>query len=197
MHKINKGDFVFLQIDFSILNSIQGIRNGFLDFLMPIITFLGNGGMIWILSAAVMLFFKRTRKMGIAVGIALLIGLLLSTFGIKYIVARERPFNTDGALLNEMSLLISAPAGRFSFPSGHTLSSFSAAVVMLCYNKKLGIPAIVLASLIAFSRLYLYVHFPSDVLGGIVIGTLFAFTAVFLTNKIWEKTYERKLPNNT
>ena len=117
--------------------------------------------------------------------------------GLKNIIARERPYNTEEALLTVENLLIGAPSGRFSFPSGHAISSFSAATVILLYSKKLGIPAIILAALICFTRLYLYVHFPSDVICGALFGILLAFLSNFLVNKIWEKINERKLSNNS
>ncbi len=185
------------QIDFYILNAIQSIRCGFLDFIMPCITYLGSGGTIWIITSVILLFFRKTRKAGIAVIIALVLGWVLSTVLLKGIVARERPFNTAGALLDEASLLIGAPSGRFSFPSGHALSSFSAASVLLFYDRRIGFPALALAALIAFSRLYLYVHFPSDILGGAVLGVVFALIAMFIVNLIWRKIDERKLPDNT
>ncbi len=189
-------DFI-TQIDFNILNAIQSIRNPFLDTIMPLITFLGSGGIVWAVTALIMLCFKKSRKTGIIIIVSLLLGLFLSTMGLKNIIARERPYNTEGALLTVENLLIGAPSGRFSFPSGHAISSFSAATVILLYSKKLGIPAIILAALICFTRLYLYVHFPSDVICGALFGILLAFLSNFLINKIWEKINERKLSNNS
>lgn len=184
------------QIDFYILNIIQSIRNPFLDVIMPIITYLGSGGIIWSVTAIIMLCFKKSRKSGIIIIISLLLGLFLSTIGLKNIVGRERPYNADGALLAVENLLIGIPSGRYSFPSGHSISSFSAATVIAMYNKKLGIPAIILASLICFTRLYLYVHFPTDVIVGAVFGILIAFLSDFTFYKIQEKINERKLSNN-
>lgn len=185
------------QIDFCILNAIQTLRTPVLDFIMRYITYLGSGGAVWIVISVIMLFFKRTRKTGITLALALIIGLLLSTLGLKNIIMRERPFNTEGALLDVNSLLIGAPSGRFSFPSGHSVSSFSAAAVLMIYSRKIGMPAFILAAFIAFSRLYLYVHFPSDVIAGAILGILFAVISDITVNSIRRKVYERKLPNNT
>lgn len=185
------------QTDFLILNAIQTMRNSFLDLFMPIITYLGSGGAIWILAALVLLRFKKSRKAGFTVLLALLIGYILSTVILKDIVARERPFNTAGAMLRAEDLLIGVPSGRFSFPSGHALSSFSAAAILFAYDRKIGIPSLILASLIAFSRLYLYVHFLSDVLFGAVLGVLFAVLSIKIVNWIWRKTNERKLSDNS
>lgn len=184
------------QIDFYILNLIQNMRTDFLDFLMPVITFLGNGGAVWVVTGIIMLFFHKTRKAGITLLLSLLIGWLLSTLMLKNLIARERPFNTFGATLNLDNLLINAPSDRFSFPSGHTLSSFSASVVLLLVDKKIGIPALILAVLIAFSRMYLYVHFPTDIIGGIVLGIVFAVISNYIVNKVEDKINERKLSNN-
>ena len=89
-------DFI-TQIDFNILNAIQSIRNPFLDTIMPLITFLGSGGIVWAATALIMLCFKKSRKTGIIIIVSLLLGLFLSTMGLKNVIARERPYNTEGA----------------------------------------------------------------------------------------------------
>lgn len=183
-------------VDFSILNAIQNMRTDFLDVLMPPVTFLGSGGAIWIVAAVIMLCFKKSRKYGVMLGFALLAGWLLSTNLLKDIVGRARPFNTEGALLTADKLLIGIPHGIYSFPSGHTVSSFSAAAVIYMYNRRYGAAAYILASLIGFSRLYLYVHFPGDVAAGAVLGILIAVFSKYVVNKIWEKRNERKLSDN-
>ena len=91
-------DFI-TQIDFNILNAIQSIRNPFLDTIMPLITFLGSGGIVWAVTALIMLCFKKSRKTGIIIIVSLLLGLFLSTMGLKNVIARERPYYTEGALL--------------------------------------------------------------------------------------------------
>ncbi len=184
-------------IDFMILNAIQNLRSEFLDALMPVITYLGSGGAVWIVIGLTLLIFKHSRKTGISLLLSLLIGLLISTILLKGIVGRERPFNTLNALINENNLLIGLPSGRFSFPSGHSVSSFSAATVLFLYDKRIGVPSLILASLIAFSRLYLYVHFPSDVIAGAAFGIIFAILSVCLINNIEEKINERKLSDNS
>ncbi len=155
-----------------------------LDAVMPPISFLGDAGLIWILFAAAMLFFPKYRKTGIAMGMALLMGLLLCNITLKPLVARPRPF--DYQLIHfgkEIPLLIARPTD-FSFPSGHTIASFEAAVVITLRHKKLGTPALILASLIAFSRLYLYVHYPTDVLFSVIFGTGIAFFANWAVNRL-------------
>ncbi len=182
----------FIQnIDIAILNWIHEVFScAFLDVVMPIITALGNKGLFMIAVAVVMLFFKRTRKTGIMIGVALILGLTFGNGVLKNLFARVRPYELEGALVTD--LLIERPHD-YSFPSGHTLASFEAAVVVALRCKTLpgkritGAIALVLAFLIAFSRLYLYVHFPSDILGGAILGTLFAFCGVWIVNAVEKK----------
>lgn len=176
------------EFELKILDFIQEhLRCAVLDKVLPIITKLGDAGIFWIIAAIVLLFFKKTRKMGIMTGLALLLGLIIGNLTLKPLVARVRPYDMPGV---EMDLLIERLSDK-SFPSGHTLASFEAATVLLINDKRLGIPAIVLASIIAFSRLYLYVHYPTDVLGGIVLGVLIAFASCFIVNKV-QKVYSEK-----
>ena len=158
---------MLLNIEFFVLDLLQGLHFDLLDSLMVAVTTLGNGGAVWIAIGVLMLFFKKYRRVGVAVLLGLLMGLLIGNLGIKNLVARERPC----AINTAVELLIPYPS-EYSFPSGHTLSSFIASTVIFLNSKRLGVYAYVLASLIAFSRLYLYVHFPTDIIGGIVLGLL-------------------------
>ena len=170
--------------DLPILEWIAAnLRSAFMDTVMPIITLLGDAGIFWIAIAVVLMFIPKYRKIGFGMGAALLMGLLVCNVTMKPLFARIRPY--DYQLLHfgkEIQLLIEAQHD-FSFPSGHTLASFEAATVIAIHNKKWGIPALILASLIAFSRLYLYVHYPTDVLFSVARGIGFAFLGVFLVKK--------------
>lgn len=172
--------------DLGVDNWIQTWRTPFLDSLFTVITKLGDEGLIWIAIAIVFLCFKKTRKIGITMGLGLIITTILGNEILKKIVERPRPFDTPGALLDGDSLLVSRP-GQFSFPSGHTGSSFASAVSIVLYDRKWGIPALILAALIAFSRLYVYVHFPTDIMAGTILGTISALIAFFLWRKWLEK----------
>ena len=193
-------DFFATSFDLPILEWIQeNVANGFLEFLMPIITIFGDAGIFWIACAAVMLIFPKTRKTGLAMGVALVMGLLGCNICLKPLVARMRPLvyeveklgNSAADLLHSGQLLVGKPSD-FSFPSGHTIASFEAAGVLMLNNKKLGIPALVLAILIAFSRMYLFVHYPTDVLVSVVLGTLFAILANYLVKKGADKLEARR-----
>ena len=166
-------------MDLSILNFIQdNLTAPALDALMPFITFLGDKGFIWIVIGVLMLFFPSYRRYGVVVLAALAIGMLICNITLKPLVERARPFIEHPGV----QLLIEQPNG-FSFPSGHATSSFAAATALWYCDKRIGIAALVLAALIAFSRLYLYVHYPSDVLCGVLIGIGSALLAIWLGNK--------------
>lgn len=175
-----------VNFDLPILDWIAGnLWNPVLDFLMPIITLFGDAGIFWIACAVAMLIFPKTRKTGLAMGAALLMGLLLCNLTLKPLVARIRPYDFQLEHFQKNIPLLIEAQHDFSFPSGHTIASFEAAGVLMIRNKKLGIPALILAVLIAFSRLYLYVHYPTDVLASIVLGTGLAFLGNFLVEKGW------------
>lgn len=180
-------------IDFAILDFINAYLTSPLgDKIMPVVTGLGDNGIIWIAITVFLLFFRKTRRLGAAAAIALVLEALLCNVIIKPLVMRPRPF----ALNSGIELLISAP-DDFSFPSGHTGASFAAFGALFFGRKKLApvgklglfwIPALIMAILIAVSRLYLYVHYPTDVAAGAVLGTLCGYagmcTASYIAGKL-------------
>lgn len=169
--------------EFNLLDQIQQrFANEFLDALIPRISSLGDAGLIWIVLSILLLLFPKTRKAGFASAAALLFMLVTGNMILKPLVARLRPFTVNTAV----ELLIPPPTD-FSFPSGHTYASFASASAIYRNNRKIGIPALILASLIAFSRLYLYVHYPTDVMFGI----LFGIFAGWLGNRASEKLFQR------
>ncbi len=164
-------------VDWTILHWIRDtLQCDIMDFLMPKITALGNGGAVWIIAAAAMTISKKYRKHGIAMFAALAIGVLVGNVCLKHLIARPRP-----CWMESVSLLISNPTD-YSFPSGHTLSSVIGAFMLTVANRKHGLLAIPLAALIGFSRLYLYVHFPSDVLASVAIGIAIGTATVTIEN---------------
>ena len=170
--------------DLPILDWIQAhLQSGFLDFIMPIITIFGDAGIFWIAWAVLLLLFPKTRKTGLGMGIALLLGVVICNIILKPAVARPRPYDMQEELGVMIKLLVERQHD-FSFPSGHTIASFEASVVLLRNSKKMGIPAFILAILIAFSRMYLYVHYPTDVIVSVILGTLFAFIGDAVAKKI-------------
>lgn len=179
--------------DLPILEWIAAnIKCAFLDAVMPIITKFGDGGVFWILVAVVLVCLPKHRRAGLGMGIALLLGVLVCNVTLKPLIARPRPYDYQLANFGQtISLLISAPRD-FSFPSGHTLASFEAATVLLLYDRRFGIPAAVLAVLVAFSRLYLYVHYPTDVFCAMVLGILFGVAGYLLSGTVMKKVRAKK-----
>lgn len=169
---------ILLKIDNSILNFIQTyMRTDLLDILFPYITRLGNGGLIWIVIALVLLVNKKYRKHGVVLSLSLILCLIVGNLTLKPLLGRIRPCDVNSTF----QLLIKRPTD-FSFPSGHTLSAVASTVVICHMNRKMGIGALILTILVAFSRLYLYVHYPSDILGGIIIGLLIGALAIRIGN---------------
>ena len=163
-------------IDNAVLEYIRThMSSGILDQTMPFITRLGSGALIWIVVALVFLVSKKYRKDGLILISSLLLCGLIGNIILKPWIARIRPFDVNTAI----QLLIAKPTD-FSFPSGHTMTSFASATVIFHTNRSMGIAAFVLAALIAFSRLYLYVHYPSDIIAGILIGVLISVTTIWL-----------------
>ncbi len=172
-----------LTLDGNILLYIQeNLRSEFLTPLFRFITTSGNSGLIWIAITCFLLAFKRTRKVGVMCAISLILSLLFTNLLIKPLVARTRPYE----LIEGLNILIAKPHD-FSFPSGHSSAAFAAAFVMFRkLPKKVGIPALAYAFLMAFSRLYLGVHYPTDVLAGILLGILYATAAIWLADRIFD-----------
>ena len=185
--------FLAENFDLPILDWIAAnMQCKLLDVLMPIITVLGDAGIFWIATAVVLMLFPKYRQAGMSMGIALLIGVVVCNMILKPVVGRIRPYDYQFQHFGKTIALLIATPHDFSFPSGHTIASFEAAVALTFHNRKLGIPALVLAVLIAFSRMYLYVHYPTDVIASVILGTGLAFLGVFLVNKGWALWETRK-----
>ncbi|MBE6048632.1 MAG: phosphatase PAP2 family protein [Clostridium sp.] len=164
-------------IDTEILVFIHNNFTGpFMDKLMTKVTFMGNAGCIWIVIGLILALSSRYRKYGFMVIGSLIFCFVIGNLGLKPLVARARPYN-----FNEfITLLIDAPLD-YSFPSGHTMTSFASACILYYMNKKVGVIAYALATTIAFSRLYLYVHYPSDVLVGLIISLFISKIVIKIT----------------
>ena len=173
-----------ISFDLPIREWIQAnLQSPFMDKFMPFITVFGNGGIFWIACAVLLMFIPKTRRIGFGMAFALTMGLVVCNMVLKPGVARIRPYDLQETLGVTIDLLIKR-SHDFSFPSGHTIASFEACTVLMLGNKKLGIPATLLAILIAFSRLYLYVHYPTDVITSIFLGTAFGFIGWALAKKL-------------
>lgn len=166
--------------EFSVLDFIQThLRSGIGDTVMPFVTHLGDGGVIWIVLALALLIHPKTRRAGASLLTALVLGVICCNVILKPFVARVRPCGVNTAI----QLLVPRP-DDFSFPSGHTGASFEGAAVLYFHKSRLRFPALVLAVLIGFSRLYLYVHYPTDVLAGAALGVLLGWVGCALVSRV-------------
>ena len=173
-------------MEFEILHGIQALRSDLLDQIMIFITKLGDAGLFWIGLGLVLAIIPKTRKCGLSVLGAMALTFILGNLILKNLVARPRPFTVDASV----PLIIPQP-GEFSFPSGHTMNGFAAATTIFLYYHKAGIVALLLAASIAFSRMYLFVHYPTDILGGIIVGVFDAWLIYTLVNK-WAPAWKKK-----
>lgn len=177
------------KVDFMILDWIQAhLRCELLDRMLPMITFLGNKGWFFIVIAVIMIAIPKTRRWGAWLACALSLGLVFCNMLIKNMVERIRPYER----VEDITLLV-AKLNDYSFPSGHTVAAFEFfTVILLMPVKKIyKVLAGVMAFTIAFSRLYLYVHFPSDVLAGMLLGSLFGVMGMRIVEMISEERIQK------
>lgn len=162
----------------------QNVRCALLDPFMKLYTQLGNTGMLFIVLGLVLLLFRQTRKAGFSALCAMLIGLVVVNFTIKPLVARARPW-----LVIENFVNLVPERDPNSFPSGHTNAAFAFAIAVCLSAPKrwMKITAVCLAAVMGLSRLYVGVHFPSDVLAGAVVGSLCGLLGVWVVRKAWKK----------
>lgn len=160
----------FLELEFSLLYFLQEMHNPILDWVMAAITSLGDHGWFFLFLGILLLWVKKTRRIGFAILLSLIAGGIAGNMILKPLFMRDRPCWLDQAV----PLLIQNPKD-YSFPSGHTLAAFETAVSVFLYDKRWGTGLLLLAFLIALSRLYLFVHFPTDVLSGMALGIFIAW----------------------
>ena len=174
-------------MELAMLDWIQrNIRCEALDAFMPVFTQFNDNGELWIALALVLFFIRKHRKAGLSAGAGLLINLAVCNWTLKPLIGRVRPF-----LVNTAVELLVEPPSSASFPSGHTASSFAVAGALWAAGHPLWKPAAVVAALMAFSRLYLYVHWPTDILGGIAVGWLCGVAGAKIVAVLWEKAKNR------
>ena len=181
-------------IDYTILHWIQSVRTPFWDTVFShAFPNMAHLAALWIVICLVLIFTgKKNRIIGIKALTALVMGTILFTLITKNIVCRQRPFRQGAAILDAASLLIPPPGDVYSFPSGHSVSSFAVAFSIFLHKKISGSICLVIAAVVAFSRMYLYVHFPSDVLFGTIFGILCAIASDRLIDSVIRKHAKKK-----
>lgn len=173
-------------MELEILHIIQGWHTSLLNPIMIILSMLGEYGMVWIILSIGMAVIPKTRKCGLTMLAAMAFSFLIGNVVLKNIIARPRPCAVD----KSVSLLVPFP-NEYSFPSGHTLNGFTASITLFYFYHIPGIITIFLASLIAFSRLYLFVHYPTDILGGILLGIFDSCLIIWATKRLEKIKLER------
>ena len=180
-------------MEIQILHWFESLHNPITDPIMYFITTLGNGGIFWIILAAMLIILpKRYKKVGLSMAIALILSLIFCNGIMKHMWARPRAFWVEGqnfVISNNFENLygIFQTIHDYSFPSGHSSASFAAATAIFMWQKKEGTAALVLAALIAVSRLYLTVHYPTDVLAGTVTVIIYGIAAYYITKLLMKK----------
>ncbi|MBQ7469700.1 MAG: phosphatase PAP2 family protein [Pseudobutyrivibrio sp.] len=196
------GDIFYFNWELDFLHMLQGIHTPILDKLMVTATNLGENALILLIGFLILAIFPRTRKLGGTLLLATIVSLLIVNVGLKPFITRCRPCWLEPSI----KLLVDTPSS-YSFPSGHTNGFFAMATAVFLRNKKIGIPCLGIASLVAFSRLYLFVHWPTDILGGMatgIISALIGYVTVEAISKmvgkikmrVKEKKYENKFEIN-
>ena len=175
-----------LGFDLAVFEWIQSIQSHFLTAIMTTVTTLGDEGIIFIVLGLVLLCTKKYRKAGISILVALLVMLVLNNLVLKELIARPRPFNLDPETYDWWHEVYKYPyfnihqPSSYSFPSGHTSSAFAAAIALLWHDRKLGIPTTIFAAIMGFSRIYVEVHYCTDVIGGAIVGIIYALIGVLI-----------------
>lgn len=175
-------------MELEILHWFESIHTPILNYIMYVITCLGNAGIVWIFLALAMLmvFPKKYRKVGLTVAVGLILSLIMCNLVMKNMFQRIRPFVADPTF--ESLFDIFAGIDDWSFPSGHTSASFAAAVAVFMWNKRDGAFALVLGTLISLSRLYLTVHYPTDVLASVLLGSIYGVAAYIIVRFLMKRS---------
>lgn len=195
--------------ELEFLHALHGLHNPALDRIMLFITRLGDKGFIWLLICGVLILLptmkmhrkdyndeydekiKKRKKLGWSILIAEFMSTIIVHYVLKIVVGRPRPFYVDPTLMVNGSPVVYKLHPHTSFPSGHTSAAFAAAFLIIFSYKKSGIAAMSLACLIAFSRMYFGVHYPTDILGGIATGFICAKLATVFQSK-WPNNYKKR-----
>ena len=182
--------FDFIQnIDISVIEKIYSLQHNLnselFNKVMIFFTILGDNGMIWIAVALILFLNRKYRKIGVFSIVSLIICALAVNVILKPLIHRPRPFSE----LADITLLIKAPKD-YSFPSGHTAASFVMVYIFFRHIKKYFIPVLITGILIAFSRMYLSVHFPSDIIAGIIIGIFSEYAGEKVADGFYRKNID-------
>jgi len=190
----------FASFDESVTAAVHGLyeaAGGFMSPFMEFISFLGDGGVVLIIVSIFLMLFRKTRRYGLAMLLAISIGALLTNLWLKPAITRPRPYVDENGFFYQLWVTMGQHLeSDKSFPSGHTTAAFSAMTALFWVGKKrISWTAFLFAITMGISRIYLVVHYPSDVLGGIVVGLFAGSVAALVAVKLPKATYEYDLRN--
>lgn len=163
--------------ELSVLEWFDSLHGSLLDPVMVGITYSATSGLIWFVLGFLMTCSRRWRRCGVSVIVAVVLAYIVVDLMLKPLVCRERPFDAG-----DFSMLVPEP-DSWSFPSGHTASAFAGAAAILIHSRRWGAVAMVYAALVGVSRMYLCVHWPTDVVAGALVGTALALLAVWFMSR--------------
>ena len=168
-------------MEFNFLYWLQGLHNPFLDRFMVLIfnDIVGSKGQLWVVLGIILLIIPKTRKTGICVLLSYALSFVIGDFILKDLISRPRPCMID----ETVALIVSRPSS-FSCPSVHSMLAFASASSVFWFHRKAGIFTLIFAALVGFSRMYFFVHFPTDVLFGIVLGFAIGTLVYYLMKKV-------------
>lgn len=188
----------FASFDASIsvlVNKLYDLGGAFFTPFLELVSVLGDGGIFLIILSLFLMLFRPTRRYGAAILLSIAIGALITNLWLKPWVARPRPYTSEGSVFEEIWMLMGAHSeSDMSFPSGHTTAAFSAmTAIFFVGNKRISWTAFIFGILMGISRIYLGVHYASDVLGGIVVGLVAGSLGYFISSRFPRAFYEKKL----
>lgn len=174
-----------------LVHQLYTLGGGFFTPFFEFVSLLGKGGIFLVLLSLALMVYRPTRRYGTAMLLAVAIGALFTNVWLKVVIARPRPYADESSLFYQLWLLVGQNVeSDHSFPSGHTTAAFSTMTALfLMGNKKYSWTAFIFAFLMGIARIYLVVHFPSDVLGGIVVGLVAGCLGALIANKLPESWY--------
>ncbi len=200
LSELKDGIMLYWQWEMDFLIKVQEGHVGWLDAIMKFLSTIGDAGILWIVISVILAIIPKTRKCGFTMMLSMVLTLAIGNGILKNVISRFRPCWVYDLADIGKSMLIKVPTD-YSFPSGHTMNGVTASVVIFIYslkNKKAvpaGVAAIVLAGLIAFSRMYLFVHWPTDIMAGAVVGLIDAIISYFIMTKLVFPAVEKAIAN--
>lgn len=180
-----------------LVHQLYTLGGGFFTPFFEFISLLGKGGIFLVLLSLALTVYRPTRRYGTAMLLAVAIGALFTNVWLKVVIARPRPYADESGIFYQLWLLVGQNVeSDHSFPSGHTTAAFSTMTALfLMSNKKYSWTAFIFAFLMGIARIYLVVHFPSDVLGGIVVGLVGGYMGALIAGKLpegWYASWKKK-----